>query len=299
MGRVRLANRCAATGPAPGGVRVVVGALRMVDEHGSGPDAAHETTLGLGSDIVFVAAAVCPHPPLLVPEVAVGAARDLDDLRTACFAALGELLDARLDRLLVVGAGADLHLAVDRDVAGGSLRRFGVETHVGDPGDDSLPLSLTIGAWLLEHARTAGRRLERHWPRVEYVGLGDETPLTECAARSARTVAGRDRVGVLAMADLSAKRTESSPGYVDPRALGFDEAVAEALCTADVRELLDLDANLARELWCSGVPALAALAGAAQTADRPISARAHSVVAPYGVGYAVVSWRASQADSQE
>ena len=40
---------------------------------------------------MIAAAAVCPHPPLLVPEVAAGAAHELDDLRTACRAAVDTL----------------------------------------------------------------------------------------------------------------------------------------------------------------------------------------------------------------
>jgi aromatic ring-opening dioxygenase LigB subunit len=40
---------------------------------------------------VLLAAAVCPHPPLLVPEVAAGAAAELDDLRDACRTALAAL----------------------------------------------------------------------------------------------------------------------------------------------------------------------------------------------------------------
>ena len=40
---------------------------------------------------MLVAAAVCPHPPLLVPEVAAGAAHETDDLRAACRAAVATL----------------------------------------------------------------------------------------------------------------------------------------------------------------------------------------------------------------
>jgi len=37
---------------------------------------------------VLVAAAVCPHPPLLVPQLAAGGAPDLDKVRAACDAAV-------------------------------------------------------------------------------------------------------------------------------------------------------------------------------------------------------------------
>src|SRR5690606_23884604 len=53
--------------------------------------------------IMLVAAAVCPCPPLLVPEVAAGAAAELDTARAACRDALGVLAAARPDLLVVVG----------------------------------------------------------------------------------------------------------------------------------------------------------------------------------------------------
>jgi hypothetical protein len=40
---------------------------------------------------VLLAAAICPHPPLLVPSVSAGAAAETDDLRAACRAAVATL----------------------------------------------------------------------------------------------------------------------------------------------------------------------------------------------------------------
>ncbi|OSC55333.1 hypothetical protein B5180_40185, partial [Streptomyces sp. BF-3] len=49
---------------------------------------------------MLVAAAVCPCPPLLVPEVAAGAAPELDAARDACLDAVGVLAAARPDLLV-------------------------------------------------------------------------------------------------------------------------------------------------------------------------------------------------------
>ena len=80
-------------------------------------------------EAVIVAAAVCPHPPLLVPEVASGAAAELDDLRAACDDALRHLAAARPDRIIAIGSGP---------------RPSGAE--IGRP---ETPLSLAIADWLL------------------------------------------------------------------------------------------------------------------------------------------------------
>jgi hypothetical protein len=54
---------------------------------------------------VLVAAAVCPHPPLLVPEIAAGAATETEDLSQACRTAVGRLYDASAEHLVMVGNG--------------------------------------------------------------------------------------------------------------------------------------------------------------------------------------------------
>lgn len=98
---------------------------------------------------VFVAAAVCPHPPLLVPQLAAGAAPDLDEVRAACDAAVAGLLAERPDEIVVVGA--DPEGGTYPATAGASMQPYGVDLRVGGP-EGELPLALAIGAWLLDRA---------------------------------------------------------------------------------------------------------------------------------------------------
>src|SRR4051812_18050814 len=144
---------------------------------------------------MLVAAAVCPHPPLLVPEVAVGAAPELDTLRAACDAAVGSLVAAAPDVIAVVGAGAEVRGAA------GTLAPYGVDVRVG-AGPATLPLPHTIGCWLLDRAGWEGPR----W----YVAA-DDARLDDAP-----------RVAMLVMGDASARRTEKAPGYIDERAAPFD-----------------------------------------------------------------------------
>src|SRR5690606_32436916 len=53
----------------------------------------------------LVAAAVCPHPPMLVPQLAAGAAAELDALRAAAESAVRGRLRAGADGLVTVGGG--------------------------------------------------------------------------------------------------------------------------------------------------------------------------------------------------
>jgi len=96
---------------------------------------------------VISAIAFCPQPPLLVPELAAGAAGELADLRAACAVAIGRVAGAG-EQLILLGAGepSRSHAAPAR----GSLAGYGlpVELRLGAPIDGGaleLPLSLTIG----------------------------------------------------------------------------------------------------------------------------------------------------------
>jgi len=57
---------------------------------------------------VLLAAAICPHPPLLVPSVAAGAAYETDDLRDACRRAVATLAG---HPVLAVGTAQALDVA--------------------------------------------------------------------------------------------------------------------------------------------------------------------------------------------
>ncbi|MER5648289.1 hypothetical protein [Streptosporangium sp. NPDC002524] len=220
---------------------------------------------------MLVAAAVCPHPPLLVPELAGSAAPELDDLRTACAAAAGALRDAGADEIVVVG-GADRTAAYGAD-ASGSLAPWGVDVRSGE-GEPVLPLSLTVGRWLLE-----GERLTASGFHAISFGAAPG----ECAALGGRLAAGAGRVAMLVMADGSACLTEKSPGYLDPRAEPYDRMIVEALARAEVPEL---DPGEAAELWVAGRAALQVLGGCGSALRGEILYDD----APYGVGYFAARW---------
>ncbi|MEU1864132.1 class III extradiol dioxygenase subunit B-like domain-containing protein [Streptomyces gardneri] len=234
---------------------------------------------------MLVAAAVCPSPPLLVPEVATGAAPELDAARTACADAVGLLAASRPDRLYVVGPAGAGATGVFPAGSTGSFAGFGVDLSVrlgdGPAADRPLPASLAVGAWLLGRA---------DWTDAPVEGLGvDEREVAEaCAATGRELAASADRVALLVMGDGSACRTVKAPGYLDERAAGFDAEAARALGAADVAELLALDEQLAYELKAAGRAPWQVLAGAAEGAG--LEGRLLLEDAPYGVEYIVAAW---------
>jgi hypothetical protein len=222
---------------------------------------------------VISAVAFCPHPPLLVAEVARGAAAELDDLRAACRIAIKRVASSG-SQLVVIGAGE--RSARYASTARGSLAGYGVpvELALGSdaPGPVCLPLSLTIGAWLLRD--TLG-------PDCGAVGYairarGAQPPLLDDLPTA-----------LLVMGDGSARRSATAPGYLDERAADFDESVATALASGR-GDALAIDEWLAEQLLAAGAPAWNA-------AGRLLSGRSFDAEllydeAPYGVGYFVAAW---------
>ena len=235
---------------------------------------------------MIVAAAFCPHPPLLVPELAQGAAPELDDLRSACDVAVGTLRAAGCQHVLVLGGpglGGPARGRTFDDDAIGSMDGFGVPARFGRGAASlapSLPLSLTVGAYLLERV---GWSVPRSYVQV---GPDPETVPTTVPEAAALELAGR--TGVLVMGDGSARRSAGAPGALDTRAEPFDAHVAAALRAGDPAALRRLDRELGEELLVAGLASWRT-AGAllAAVAWR---ARVLAEACPYGVGYLVAVW---------
>ncbi|MEU5365804.1 class III extradiol dioxygenase subunit B-like domain-containing protein [Streptomyces sp. NPDC005925] len=237
---------------------------------------------------MLVAAAVCPCPPLLVPEVAAGAAAELDAARAACSDALGVLAAARPERLVVLGPTPGAGTESYPEGTPGSFRGFGVNLGVrlgrGDRPDSGreLPVSLAVAAWLLER-----------WQGlpdvpVEGIGVSGTAGTERCVRRGRDLAAGPGRVALLVMGDGSACRTLKAPGYFDERAEPFDAEIARSLGAADLAALTALDAGLARELQAAGRAPWQVLAGAAE--GTRLGGALLYEDAPYGVGYFVAAW---------
>jgi hypothetical protein len=304
---------------------------------------------------VLVAAAVCPHPPLLIPAAAGAAGwaagvapgpepRDgaepaaasgadgeavsscgtgggepqPDDdtvlrwVRAACRAAVASLTRAEPDLIVVVGGAAAA--GEYSGAAAGSLQGFGVPVTIGS-GLPVLPLSLTVGAWLLcscgrraapDEAPAASRSLaapaQRPWPgpavaqeprvvagpAVRLRAVARDTPAPDCLRLGAQLAAAAPRVAMLAMGDGSARKATGVPGTPDPAADQYDAEVAAALAAADPGRLARLDAALDRVLSVAGRAAWQVLAGAA--AGGQLRGTLRCAAAPFGVGYLVASW---------
>ncbi len=241
---------------------------------------------------MLIAGAVCPHPPLLIPAALGSAASDppaqLRKVSDAAARAVAGLAAARPGLIVVVGGGAaEREYGAD---ASGGLHAFGVSVTIG-AGEPVLPLSLTVGRWLLER----GGILDRDGspagtgaPAVVFQEVARHTAPGDCL-KLGRILADRaPRVALLAMGDACARPAREAPEIADPDAQDYDEEVAEALAAADARWLARLDPARDEELVVAGRAAWQVLAGAA--GGRRMQGRLLCMSAPYGVTYLVASW---------
>ncbi|WP_131747877.1 class III extradiol dioxygenase subunit B-like domain-containing protein [Frankia sp. Cppng1_Ct_nod] len=252
--------------------------------------------------MTLVAAAVCPHPPLLVPEVARG---EPVAVREPAAEVTRRLVAYDPDLVVVVGDAPRTGAFAAGE--SGTLAGFGVplsvtlgratdpSVHAPTPRRPTLPLSLTVGAWLLEQTSWAGK--------VTGFGVSATTAALAASEIGAELARCADRVGLLVMGDGSARRTVGAPGGFDARAQAHDDTVVAALSGGDVAALGQLDPGHSRELMAAGRASWQVLAGASRPSstqdDLHIRSDTHMqslrshveyVDAPYGVGYVVAFW---------
>jgi hypothetical protein len=282
---------------------------------------------------VLIAGAVCPHPPLLIPAALGAAAADppaeLRRVADAAARAVAHLVAARPDLIAVVGGGP-----VDREygaAAAGGLHDYGVGVTVGT-GEPVLPLSLTVGRWLLERAGVLGSVGESgvaagaaaatvagvdsgasrgpvavpgewsetgRWagggrPAVLFQAVAQRASPGDCLKLGVLLAERAPRVAVLAMGDACARPAREAPGVPDLPAQEYDEEIAEALAAADARWLARLDPARDAEFVVAGRVAWQVLAGAAGGCR--LHGRLLCMSAPYGVTYLVASWEQSRTD---
>jgi hypothetical protein len=212
-----------------------------------------------------VAAAVLPHPPLLVPELAGAAAPELDPLRAACREALSTVA-AAADLTILIGDGPVW--AIPAPAAPGSFQPYGADVDVTLPtlADldlpglppparlTDLPLSLAVAAQLLNDLDPPPARL--------FAATVPRSLGPRAAATIGQTLAGAARFGLVVMADLSACRSDRAPGGFRPGAANFDTWVADAFRTGTPQTLLALDPIESTNLLVAGRVPLQVLAGA-------------------------------------
>jgi AmmeMemoRadiSam system protein A len=267
-------------------------------------------------------AVLAPHPPIMVEGI--GRGRDLEQVaasRTA-MRKLDQLLAAEEVETLVVfsphGTVFSDAIVIYGDVKlTGSLRRFGLNQEWTWETDQELATAISqlgreagLPVYLTQDGETAvesgGERLDHGvlvplsffsagWMeqvRLVVIPLS-YLPLEELYrfGQIIQETAGRlkRRVAVIASGDLSHCLKPGAPSGYDPRGQEFDEQLVELIRKGEVAPFFQLDPVLVEKAAECGFRSLIMLLG---TLDGfAFNTIVHSYEGPFGVGYAVASFR--------
>lgn len=238
----------------------------------------------------LIAAALCPHPMALVPELTTDPDDRWASLRAACLDAVAQLgIPVAGGPQLPVPEAAELVVIVGGDhVTGGfdparayaSLLGAGVwwKSGWGQAVEDPqpLPLSLSLGSWLLTASRPENTGIITC--DVAFEAVNFEASPQECFTLGADLAARAERVAFIVMGEGV---TCVPPAHRTTDLMESDNAFREALECADIESL--------RSLGCATLTGRApwqVLAGAAGTAA--FDTRTHGSARHAGF---VISWR--------
>lgn len=264
---------------------------------------------------------VCPHPPIVVPEVGGAEAERVAATSAALLELGGRLKNSGAETVVIISP----HAPIFRDVVGinlspvlkGDLSNFrargvrfdlendrklayeikdqaaGLGITVVELTEDiirryyislSLDHGVTVPLYFLEKA---GVKL----PLVHVsmtVGPPEKLYLFGIAVRGAAESLGR-KVALLASGDLSHCLTYGAPGGFNPRGEEFDEEMARLLAGPDVEGVLQLDQNLVDEAGECGYRSIVMMLGALDGYD--VKGEVLSYEGPFGVGYLVAAYQ--------
>ncbi len=224
------------------------------------------------------AIALIPSAPVLVPELATGAASELLDVSAAAVSAAGELPD----RWFVIGIGP-----ADNVIGPGAVGTFGgygADVRIGLSPDGvgeptSLPLCALVAGWVRGVA--APRATAEVWVYDAEHAL--DAALARGRALRAEVDNAVGPVGVVVVADGANTLTPQAPGGYDPDSVAVQTALDDALAVGDVAPLTQLADGLGGRV---AYQVLAGLAGSTRFETRELYRGA-----PYGVGYFVGVWK--------
>jgi hypothetical protein len=226
---------------------------------------------------VLSAIAIVPSAPVMVPELAAGAAPELADLREAVFAAAATLPP----RWIAVGVGPTDAVLGPRHI--GTFAGYGADVPVrlaaGTDGvPESLPLCALITGWIRGQAAPDARA------EVRVYAHGHDDDAAAARGRRLRALIDEaaDPVGVLVVADGLTTLTPPAPGGYDPDSGAVQDALDDALAAGDAAALTRLTGAVVGRV---AYQVLAGLAESPRTAEQLYRG------APYGVGYFAGVWQ--------
>lgn len=262
---------------------------------------------------------VCPHPPIMVPEVGQGREQDISATREAMLQLAQRIKESGAEALVMITPhgpvfrdGIGMHISASLK---GSLSRFGAPGVVFEViVEKSLAREIKIRALdlnvpVVEVDEQASRRYDLdlsldhgitvplYFLRqggvdlpVVVVAMGMLPPQRLYAFGAAVTEASRRlslRVAVLASGDLSHRLTPDAPAGFDEKGQVFDAALVKMMQGVDVPSIIGFDQDLVNRAGECGLRPIIMMLGSLD--GFAVRAEVLSYEGPFGVGYMVAA----------
>ena len=241
---------------------------------------------------MLASVAVVPGPPALVSELMGSAAHELDGLRSAVESVVSQAVSSVSAQLVVVGPGPAGEFNASGPV---SFASFGRDVTVsalveGGKTDRELPTPLMVARYLASRDVAAHPEHADLWASARWITTSgsDATALGEQLREDDASIA------LILVADGAACHGPKAPRAQDSRADAYDDEVCAALASGQPGRLARINAALGRELGATGTEVWPVLIAAP---DGDMIGEVVWTGAPYGVGWAVASWRRHSASN--
>ncbi len=242
------------------------------------------------------AVATVPSTALLIPEVAAGAAPELEVLRRCALQRIHDTVEVSDHLMVIAGSRTTDSVGLLKTPSLASLRPIGLDRDISLQPQSSqqkerdeheeIPLAVSVAGWLLS-------QVAPDCPR-QYVVVPSQTSVAGAVVSDVFgevADSGGGRLGVIVVGDGAATRTPKSPGACVDGAIAWDERWLAAWHRVDCDWFIDpTRSDEAQKFLVDGVGAWSfAAAMIAGTAHQWMGCVDHHED-PYGVMYSVGGW---------
>jgi aromatic ring-opening dioxygenase LigB subunit len=254
---------------------------------------------------MLVFACLVPHTPLLIPEVAKDNLALLNDTVKAYQSLEHELYATKPDLIVLLSSHAqeaketftinqNPKLRVDFKKFGDFLTNLEFSNDIGfgykikEAAETKMSVFLSADADLSYGFGVPLFYLTPHLPKIKIVAINSsklaaQTHLSFGEIIKEQIDNSTQRVAVVVAGDLSHRLHQDSPAGFSPRGQEFDQAIIKYLAQADLKSLVSLDENLAKEAQECSWRSLLILSSIIK--DLNLKPEKLSYQAPFGIGY--------------
>ncbi len=251
-------------------------------------------------------AAICPHPPLLIPSIGKEDILKVQETKTAMDLLSEDIEKKNIDTILIISPHGSIFadaMSVNlADKLSGNFYEFGDETKIEFDNDLELANEIkNLAEFNRFPLQTVASELD-HGAMVPLYFLGKNNPQLKICHISFSYLTYEDhfvfgkiiygavqninkRIAVIASGDLSHRLLPDAPAGYSPQGKEFDKFIISNLQNDNVGKILNIDSNLVENAGECGLRSIIILLGVISCVS--YSFKKLSYEGPFGVGYLV------------